>query len=66
MSYVAWGREDTSISLVDPTTWASITRALPTKAVHTRDLTSSKVLIEFLVSTKDGGIIASVEKKVLR
>jgi hypothetical protein len=52
--------------LVDPTTWALIARALPTKAVHTRDLTSSKVLMKCLVSTKDSGIIASVEEEVLR
>ncbi len=66
MSYIAWGRVVTSITLVDPTTWALIARALPTKAVHTRDSTSSKVLMEVLVSTKDRGIIASVEEEVLR
>jgi hypothetical protein len=52
--------------LVDQTTWASIARAFSTKAVHTRDSTSSKVLIEVLDSTEDRGIIASVEEEVLR
>jgi hypothetical protein len=66
VSYIAWGRVDTSISLVDSTTWALIVRALSTKAVHTRDSTSSKVLMEVLVSIKDRGIIASVEEEVLR
>jgi hypothetical protein len=66
VSYITWGRVDTSIRLVDPTTWASIVRDLPAKAVHTRDLPSSKVLMEVLVSTEDRGIIASVEEEVLR
>jgi hypothetical protein len=66
VSHIAWGRVDASISLVDLTTWASIARALSTKAVHTRDYTSSKVLMEVLVSTKNRGIISSVKEEVLR
>jgi hypothetical protein len=68
MSIIAWGREDISICLVVPTTWALIAIALLANAVYSRDwrLTSSKVLIEVLVSIKDRGIIASGEEEVFR
>jgi hypothetical protein len=68
MSIIAWRRVDISISLVVPTTWASIVRALPAKAVNSRDLcfASSKVLMEVLVSTKDRGIITSGKEEVFR
>jgi hypothetical protein len=68
VSIIAWGRVDTSISFVVPTTWASIVRDLPAKALNSRDLhlSRSKVLIEVLISTKDRGIIASGKEEVFR
>jgi hypothetical protein len=59
---------DIKVDLVVPTTWASNVRALPTKAVDSRDLhlSSSKVLMEVLVSIKGRGVIASVNEKVFR
>ncbi len=68
MSIIVWGRVDISINLIVLTTWALIVRALPTKAFNSRDLhlTSSKVLMEVLVSTKNRGIIASGKEEVFR
>ncbi len=62
VSYIVWGRVDISISLVGPTTWASIVRALLTKAVHTRDSTSSKVLMKVLVPRTEASLPLSKKK----
>jgi hypothetical protein len=59
---------DTKVGLVVPTICASNVRALPTKAVDSRDLclSSSEVLMLVLVSIRGRGVIASAKEEISR